>query len=221
MESTKQRIVVIGMGAGIARAVARRFGREGFAVAMIARDEGRLAAYVEEFAREGIDATYASADAGDEGSLRAALRSLRERDGDPDVLVYNAAAIRMVDILEQGVDELVADFRVNVAGALAAAQEVAPAMRAAGRGTILLTGGGFALMPNPRFGSLAIGKAGLRNLAHSLAQALAPAGVHVATVTVCGMVRDDDPKYNPTTIAEHYWALHAQPPGAFEVELKH
>ena len=56
---------------------------------------------------------------------------------------------------------------VNIGGALVAAQAVAPKMSERGLGTILLTGGGFALQPLPDYLSLSIGKAGIRALAMS------------------------------------------------------
>ena len=56
-------------------------------------------------------------------------------------------------------------------------------MRAAGRGSILLTGGGLALDPTGWLpaASLAVGKAGLRSLAFSMHKELAPEGIHVGT----------------------------------------
>ncbi|MFN8277192.1 MAG: hypothetical protein U0T84_06900 [Chitinophagales bacterium] len=43
-----------------------------------------------------------------------------------------------------------------------------------------VTGGGFALYPMPEFASLSVGKAGVRNLANSLHQALAEKGILLA-----------------------------------------
>ena len=50
-------IAVFGAGPGMGRSVARRFGREGFRVALVARNQERLAAFTEELAGDGIDAT--------------------------------------------------------------------------------------------------------------------------------------------------------------------
>ena len=56
-----------------------------------------------------------------------------------------------------------------------------------------------------------IGKAGIRSLAFTLAQELKPEGIRVGTVTVCGFVSAEDPKYNPPAIAEEFWKLYSRP----------
>lgn len=207
---TRPLCTIVGMGRGISYSAARRFAAEGFRIGMIARDEDLLA----QLEREIPGSQGAAADAGDEARLRAALRRL----GAAEVLVYNASASHAAAPSALNVEEAVADFRVNAIGAVVAVQECAPAMRAAGRGTILLTGGGLALGPMAQVASLSMGKAALRNLAGSLAEELEPAGIHVATVTVCGFVQPGT-HFDPGRIAEVYWTLYQQPRGHFEHEV--
>ena len=92
-------------------------------------------------------------------------------------------------------------------------------MREAGRGTILLTGGGLALDPTGWLpaASLAVGKAGLRSLAQTLHKELAPEGIHVATVTIAGQIQPGT-AFDPDLIADRFWHLHAQPVGHFDWE---
>lgn len=99
---------------------------------------------------------------------------------------------------------------------MAAAQAVAPSMAARGAGSILLTGGGFALQPHPDYLSLSIGKAGIRALAQGLFESFEEKGIHVATVTVAGFV--DPGTQDAASVGEHFWQLHAQPRGAWEME---
>ncbi|MDQ6861378.1 MAG: SDR family NAD(P)-dependent oxidoreductase, partial [Verrucomicrobiota bacterium] len=113
--------------------------------------------------------------------------------------------------------DLMSDLRTNVGGALASVQQVLPAMRAAKRGTIIFTGGGFALEPHPQFASVGIGKAALRNLALVLAKELAPEGIHVATVTIEGMVKRGT-AFDPEQIAQEFVRLFRQPADSFEAE---
>ena len=49
-------IAVFGAGPGMGRSVARRFGCEGFQVALVARNQARLAAFSAELAGDGIEA---------------------------------------------------------------------------------------------------------------------------------------------------------------------
>jgi NAD(P)-dependent dehydrogenase (short-subunit alcohol dehydrogenase family) len=158
-----------------------------------------------------------TADAADTASVKRALATIAAQMGPPEVLVYNAAVATPGVPSSFDPEQMVRDFRVNVVGALAAAQAVIPAMRAAKRGTILFTGGGFAIEPIPMMASLGIGKAGIRNLALSLARELEPDGIHVATVTIAGLVKAGTP-FNPAAIAEEFWNLHIQPAGQFQRE---
>jgi short-subunit dehydrogenase len=211
-------MAIVGMGPGVAAAVARRFGREGFAVAALARRADELSAQTDALAAAGITARAYTADAADPSSLAAALAQVSANQGAPSVLVYNAAGVRYKPLAQLGADELIADLRVSIGGALAAAQAVLPAMREQGQGTLLFTGGGFAFEPMAAMASLGVGKAGIRNLAFSLFAELKDAGIHAATVTIGGLVKPGT-AFDPDKIAEAYWTLHAQPKGSFEREV--
>lgn len=89
-------------------------------------------------------------------------------------------------------------------------------MTDSGAGTILLTGGGFALQPSPDYLSLSIGKAGIRALAQGLFDSLKGKGVHVATVTVAAFVKPGSPAAEK--VGELFWSLHAQPQASWTVE---
>lgn len=212
-------LVIVGMGPGVSAAVARRFAREGFAVAAVARRADALAREVDALKAAGIAATGYAADASDPASLAGAMARIVDAGGTPDVLVYNAAGVRYTPLNQLTAEQLDADLRISVGGALAATQAVLPAMRARDRGTLLYTGGGFAFEPMPAMASLGAGKAALRNLAFSLHTELKDTGVHAATVTICGMVKPGT-AFDPDRIAEAYWTLHGQQRGAFERELQ-
>lgn len=211
-------LVIVGMGAGNAMAIARRFGREGFTIAMVARSETKLQDYQATLRQAAIAAHYFVADAGDKAALESAFAAIASQLGRVDVLVYNAAVPRMQSVLETSFESLVSDFQANVAGALVSVQAMLSGMQTAEKsGTILFTGGGFALYPQPDFASLAIGKAGIRSLAQTLGAVLQPQGIKVGTITICGVVDEADAKYNPTAIAEVYWTFHATPQTDIEV----
>lgn len=204
-------LAIVGMGKGISYAVAEKFAKEGFTVAMISRNEDSLRSFQAQLTQAGHQAAIFPADAGDEASLNAAFFKMRDTVGAADVLFYNAAALRKEVPSHLKAAELMSDFSVSVAGALIAAQAVLPAMRARKKGAILFTGGGLAIKPYKDYASLAIGKAGIRSLAFTLAQELKPEGIRVGTVTVCGFVSAEDPKYNPPAIAEEFWKLYSRP----------
>lgn len=211
-------VVVIGAGPGIGRSVAVRFAREGLPVALLARTRRTLTEVSAAVEAHGVPVVTATADSGDEESLRAALDTAADRLGPPDVVVYNAAVIRPDAPGELSSREHLDRWAVNVLGAHTAAAHVLPGMADRGRGTFLVTGG----MPEPRpeYLSLSLGKASVRTLVGALDQAYRSAGVHVASVTVAGAVapRTD---FDPDDIAEHYWRLHVAPRAEWVTEVVH
>ncbi len=202
--------VVVGIGPGLGSALASRFVQGGYAVVGLARDPSRLEA------QPGV--TMRKADASDPPALAQAITA----GGPVAVLIYNAYRATMRESGPSGIDpaELVADFRVNVAGALAAVQAVLPAMRAARAGSVLLTAGGLALDPTGWLpaASLAIGKAGIRSLALTLHAELAPSGIHAGTITIAGQIKIGT-AFDPARIAEAFWDLHSDRPGSFTGEV--
>lgn len=213
-----QLCVIVGAGPNLSQAVARRFGREGFRIAQVARRAEALATYTEELNASGIEARGFVGDGGDVETLANTFAAIKSLMGSIDVLVYNAAVIQPGTPTTLSAEKLTTDFQVNVVGALVATQQVIAEMQVRGHGTILLTGGGLALNPRPEYASLAIGKAGLRSLAYSLGAELEPLGIHVATVTIAGSVQPGT-HFDPDVIAERYWELHAQPVGNWEREI--
>ncbi|CAN1210146.1 Putative Short-chain dehydrogenase/reductase family protein [Tumidithrix helvetica PCC 7403] len=198
--------------------VARVFAKEGFGLALIARNLEKLEANAVELRQAGYTVHTFSADAGNEDSLIQAFAEIRSQLVAPDVLIYNAAVMTMTKPSELPTEKLISEFNVNVVGALVSAQQVIPAMKAKGKGTILFTGGGLALYPFSDLVSLAIGKSGMRSLAFCLAQELQEFGIHVGTVTICGTV-EVGTHFDPDAIAQSYMTLHKQSFAQFETEI--
>ncbi len=211
-------VVVVGAGPGLGLAIARRFAREGATVALVARNRQRLAGMVEELRGTGGAGHAFAADASEPKELRSALTAARDTVGDPTVLVHHLSVPVPGRPTEMDYDAFARGLAGGVGGLLVAAQELAPAMRRAGRGTVLVTGSGLALHPSAAFAGLAVQKAGVRSLTLSLAQELGPAGVHVATVTVNGLIQPGT-YYDPDRIAEEFWTLHTEPPGSWRTEV--
>lgn len=209
---------IVGFGPGLSFGIAQRFAREGFAIGAIGRGEAELRSYEDRLPAQHGGFSAAPADASKSKELLSAIESCKAKLGSCSVMIYNAAFMRDAPLMELSSEDLQTDFAVNVAGALTAAKAVLPDMRAAGSGTILFTGGGLALYQMPRMGALAIGKAGIRTLALTLAKELEPEGIHAATVTICGGIRAGT-FYSPENIAEEFWKLHRDKPEAFRPEV--
>jgi NADP-dependent 3-hydroxy acid dehydrogenase YdfG len=205
-------LLVIGAGRGIAAATARRFGREGFAVGLVARREEALAELGTALRAEGIRADEATAEAGDPASLTAAVAALVEAHGPADVLLYNVSVGRSALVADLDPEDLLADLAAGAVGLQTAVRAVLPGMRERGSGTVLVTGGGAADRPIPTMATLGVQKAALRALVEVQARALAPEGIHVATATIRGLVGEGKP-IHPDRIAELYAELVAETDG--------
>ena len=150
---------------------------------------GRAGQPASDLADAGAAAGTVAADASDAEGLRATLTSLYASTGAPGVLVYNASVLAPDSLLSSDVAHLHQAYDVDVVGAIVATQVAAPAMRAAGGGTILFTGGGWADHPVPAWGTVSLGKVALRSAATMLGADLAGDGIRVASITIAGQIQ--------------------------------
>lgn len=206
----------IGTGPGMGLATAERFAKEGFRVILSARNADRTQELADQLKAKGYTAEVRTVDTGDPSNVAALVADVERQFGAIDVLHYNAASMRKASLAEQPAGSFNGDLAVNIGGAQAAAQAVAPSMIARGMGSVLLTGGGFALQPSPDYLSLSIGKAGIRALAHGLFESFKEKGIHVATVTVAAFV--DPGSADAQAVADRFWQLHSEPKGSWTVE---
>jgi NAD(P)-dependent dehydrogenase (short-subunit alcohol dehydrogenase family) len=138
--------VIVGVGPGLGLELARIFGNAGHPVAMLARDKAKLDTFAKELASTGVDARGYVTDAADPVNLRDVLSAAIIEMGAPDVVVYNVGVLGP-DSPTGGDDQKWAlNTAVNILGARVAADAVLPKLRD-GRGTLLFTGGGYALHP--------------------------------------------------------------------------
>jgi NAD(P)-dependent dehydrogenase (short-subunit alcohol dehydrogenase family) len=97
-------------------------------------------------------------------------------------------------------------YAVDVIGAIVVTQRAAPAMRAAGSGTIVLTSGGFADHPVSALATVSLGKAALRSAATMLESDLKGDGIRVAALTIEGQIVAGT-AFDPANIAKRYWEV--------------
>lgn len=216
---TNKLCIVAGVGPGLGTAIAKRFAKDGFVVAALARRQGELDVLAKDIEASGGVAKGYAADLCDLAAVKTVFHQIEREFGAADVLVYNAA--RWHEAPAMSIDPMTFnwDLALCATGALACAQHVYPAMKAKGRGSILFTGGGLALYPEYGAGvsSLTAGKSALRGLTFAMAKELAPDNIHVATVTVAGTIKPGS-NFDPDLIAKLFLTLHAQPRDKWEVE---
>jgi NAD(P)-dependent dehydrogenase (short-subunit alcohol dehydrogenase family) len=212
--------IIAGVGPGMGLAVARRFASEGYSIGLIARDPIRLVAYADDLARHGGRIATRPADLSDLAATRNAVTGLAHDFGAVSALVYNGARWNERKALDLDPEEFHRDLALDCTSALVAIQAVRAAMARAGGGSCLLTGGGLALYPEHggAVPSLTAGKSALRGLAHAIAPELAAEGIHLALVTIAGVVAEGT-ALAPDRIAERYWTLHTQPRSDWSTEI--
>ncbi|MFJ9156191.1 SDR family NAD(P)-dependent oxidoreductase [Streptomyces griseoviridis] len=203
-------IAIVGAGPGLGAAVARRFGHEGFAVALVARDRRRLDTFAAELGAAGVTAGSFPADVREPASLTAALAAAAEALGPVEVLQYSPVPRRdfMRPVLETGPDDLTGPIEFSVYGPVAAVRQVLPGMRGLGRGTLLFVNGATAVVPEPERAGTSIAFAAEGAYAHLLHERLAPDGIHVAQLIIPGAIVVGHPRKDPAVLADLLWELH-------------
>lgn len=213
-------IIVCGHGPGISDAVARRFGRAGHPVAIVARNAERLAAAARALAHEGIHAQAFPCDLGDVAAVRALVGAVRDRLGPIGIVHWNAYGGAVAgDLTTAPVDELRAILDASVLGLVAAVQAALPDLQAQ-RGAVLVTGGGLgdqdpkieAMSVSWGVMGLAIGKAAQRKAVGVLHHRLAKDGVYVGEVVVTATVKGTafdrgNATLDAAEVAERFWEL--------------
>ncbi|MEM9508091.1 MAG: SDR family NAD(P)-dependent oxidoreductase [Cyanobacteria bacterium P01_E01_bin.35] len=172
--------LITGVGDGTGTALVRRFARSNYRVAVLARNRDRLKKLEQE-----LPSTKAYVcDVGDLESLLATIDAIRSEMGNPLVIIHNAVRATFGTFLEADPEDLELNFRVNTTSLLYLTRELAPAMIAAGQGTIVVTGNTAAWRGIPSYALFAPTKAAQRILAQSLARDLGAKGIHVAYITI-------------------------------------
>jgi short-subunit dehydrogenase len=199
-------------------AVARRFANGGYRVTLVARSTDGLGDLAASLADTGSQIDTIAADASDPEALRARMAELYDEHGAPGLIIYNAVMGAPDKLLELSVGHLQTAYAVDVISAIVLTQVAAPAMRAAGFGTILVTGGGFADHPIPALATVSLGKAALRSAATMLGADLEADGIRVATLTIAGQIVAGT-AFDPENIAKRYWEV-VQSDGTWLAEFR-
>ncbi len=205
-------LAIVGAGPGLGLAVARRFGREGFSVALIARDAAKLDDLDARLRADGITAAVFVADARDRAALRSALDAASDALGPVDVLQYSPIPARefMKPVLDTTAEDLVGPLEMSVLGPATAVQHVLPGMRALGRGTVLFPNGASAVRPRDAVTGTSVAFAGESAYAQLLHEALAPEGIHVAQLIIPLGIGGGEPDHEPDALAERLWTQHLE-----------
>ena len=215
-------VLVAGVGPGLGIAVAARFAREGYRVAMLARSRDRLASLAAQAPDRLIPMPC---DVTDPAQVDTAFDETERAIGALACVVFNAGAYRRSSVLDIEPKEFELCWRVGAFAGFLVGQAAARRMVTRGAGTILFTGATASLRGGANFANLASPKFALRAVAQSMARELGPRGIHVAHIIIDGQIgRADaaaapDSRLAPEAIAQIYLDLHRQQRSAWSQEL--
>ena len=226
---------------GVGGAIALKFAREGFHVVLTTRSKPNASALEAAIESEGFDCTTVELDLESDDSISTAFKVVRQKVGDPEVVVLNAGYLEgrdlppEMELLEHMPVELF-ETAQNIAsrGPFLVAKEILPAMRKRGQGSFLITNNAASLRGRKRHTgeSLYYPRVMMRTLAQVLTEEYSEFGVHVANVVVDGLIDSPGTRalpiaqmkpemmINPAAIADAFYYLHTQDRSCWTHELQ-
>lgn len=212
--------LIVGVGDGVSASLARLLSREGYDIALAARNTGKLAALANE-----TKASTHSCDVAKTNDVAALFAALPRA---PDVAIYNPSFRVRGPLVELNPEDVRRTIEVCAFGAFLVAQQAAKAMLSKGAGTIIFTGASAGVKGYARSAPFAMGKFALRGLAQSMARELHPQNIHIGHVVIDGGIRSarriDEPGadklLDADAIAQSYLHLINQPRSSWSWEIE-
>lgn len=212
--------LIAGAGEGISASLARLLNKEGYDIALAARNVGKLGDLATQ-----TGAYLHTCDVSKREDVEALFVALPHT---PDVAIYNPSYRTRGPLTELDPEEVQKTLQVCAFGAFLFAQQAAKRMLVRGSGTILFTGASAGVKGYPRSAHFAMGKFALRGLAQSMARELHPQNIHVGHVVIDGGIRSarrqDEPGtdklLDPDAIAQSYLHLINQPRSSWSWEIE-
>lgn len=180
--ASKNKVVAItGAASGIGLALARKFAREGAAIALIDMDQAALERYEQEFHSSGYRAMTAICDVTDQAMCTAAIQAVIHHFGGIDILVNNAGITQRSRFTDTHVDVYRKVMEVNFFGSLYCTKAAIDSLIER-RGMIIVNESVAGLTPLVGRTGYSASKHALHGLFTSLRCELRHKGVHVLIV---------------------------------------
>ncbi|GAA1205917.1 SDR family NAD(P)-dependent oxidoreductase [Rhodoglobus aureus] len=204
-------IAIIGAGPGLGAAVARKFGREGFAVALISRDQSKLDALAAELEADGLSASGYAADVREPAQLEAALAQVAAELGPITTLQYSPLPSRdyLKPVLELTPELALEALQFSALGLIHAVRTVLPAMRETGDGSIILINGGTSVKARAGFAGTSVAFPAESAYGEMLYEALEGEGIRVRQLVIPGGIPKLQLPNGIDDVASRIWEIHA------------
>ncbi|MGV9611800.1 SDR family NAD(P)-dependent oxidoreductase [Nocardia xishanensis] len=224
-------IAIFGYGPGLGVGTARRFGKEGFRVAIVGRDAERANRNADRLIAEGIEAAAFAADVTDAGQLQKAIDDVTATIGPIDVAMHGAAAdpsARTPSTLEVDVAALAVPIALKLHSPIQLTRALLPAMLERGEGTLLFSSGSSERYLLPYLANFGVALAAQRAYIRQLHAELRGTGVYVGLLNIGALIGDSNaerllaenpqlappgiqiPRITNAELGEHYWRMYTQ-----------
>jgi NAD(P)-dependent dehydrogenase (short-subunit alcohol dehydrogenase family) len=179
-------VVVTGGSSGIGQATALMMARAGARVAIVARDEAKLAETVREITQEGGEARSYAVDLTDMAACDAVIDRIEADMGHIEILVNNAGRSirRAIAASYDRFHDFERCMQLNYFGSLRLIMRVLPGMAKKHRGHIINISSIGVLSNAPRFSAYVSSKAALDAFSRCAAAEFSDAGVHFTTINM-------------------------------------
>lgn len=204
-------IAIVGAGPNLGGAVARRFGREGFSVVLISRDQAKLDSLALALEEHGVTARGYAADVKDSAQLEAALEQGAQELGPITALQYSPLPSRdyLKPVLDLTPELALEALQFSALGLIHAARAVLPGMRKAGTGSIILINGGTSVKSRHDFAGTSVAFPAESAYGEMLRDALADEGIRVTQMVIPGAIPKLQLENGVDDVADRIWDMHS------------
>ena len=174
--------LVTGGGAGIGRAIAETFAREGAHVVVADIDGDAAKEVADAIVKANGAATAYTVDITDTAQVKALMEAIKEAHGRLDVLVNNAGVGERADFRHISDEDWDRVWGVNLDGTVRCAREAFDLMRASGKASVINLSSVMATKHTRQMAVYSATKGAVSALSRSLAVEYAPYGIRVNTL---------------------------------------
>ncbi|MGW4328382.1 SDR family NAD(P)-dependent oxidoreductase [Nocardia sp. NPDC004573] len=224
-------IAIFGYGPGLGVGTGRRFGREGFRVAVIGRDPEKARRHADELAAEGIEAAAFPADVTIAAQFTGVIAEIEATLGPIDAAMHGAAgnmSDRLPSTLAVDIPCLDAPIALKLRSPILVTRALAPKMVERGDGALLFSSGSSERFVAPYLANFGIALAAQRGYLRQLELELRGTGVYVGLLNIGALIDgskaaqivDEHPEVVPDgleivrvsgdELGEHYWRLYTE-----------
>lgn len=170
-------IVITGAGAGLGRALARRFAQDGEKVVLLGRGYAKVKAVADEL---GANALAVECEVSSPESVKAAFAAIAQRHPKIDVLINNAAVYEPFLIAEATDEQILKHISTNLTGPVLCVRSAIPLMQRGGH--IINVSSESIEMAYPYLVMYQATKGGLERFTQGMNYELDPLGIKVSIV---------------------------------------